>query len=193
VISAIVLAAGESSRFGGCKQLAPIDGRTLLQHVLDSVAASRVDDVLVVLGAHADAIAPRIDACSIVNAGYAAGMSTSIQAGLRALPESADAAMIVLGDEPFIAPATLDLLIATYERTGAPIVIPTYDGARGNPVIIGRSLFAEVMELRGDVGCRVLFERHPQSIVTVPVEDRGVITDIDTIEDLDACRMKRSS
>jgi molybdenum cofactor cytidylyltransferase len=192
VISAIVLAAGEASRFGRCKQLLVLDGKTLIEHVLDRVRQSRVDEVLVVLGAHAEAIRAKIpDACIVINDDYANGMSTSIQAGLRAT--NADAAMIVLADQPFIAPSSLDALINAYEQQRARIVIPTFEGARGNPVIIDRTLFAEVMELRGDVGCRAIFGRHAEGIVTVAVDDRGVVTDIDTIEDLDRVTLEHGA
>lgn len=184
MISAIVLAAGESSRFGSAKQLLPIEGRTLIEHVLDNVVHSHVDEVLVVLGAHADALRTYVAGAQIVmNDDYAAGMSTSIQAGLRAMAPASDAAMIVLADQPYITPRTLDLLIDTYRRTRARIVIPTHDGTRGNPVLIDRSLFAEVMDLRGDVGCRAIFGRHAGDVVTVPVEERGILADIDTIDD----------
>ena len=114
MISAIVLAAGQATRFGRCKQLVPVDGKALLDRVLDNLRASKVDDIVVVLGAHAEEIRGQIsfDGVRVVmNPDFADGMSTSIQAGLRALPESAEAAMIVLADQPFVRPRTLDLLI----------------------------------------------------------------------------------
>ena len=186
MISAVILAAGEAVRFGQCKQLMPLGGKTLLEHVLDSVGGSQVDDVVVVLGANADEIRRRIDFGSarvVINPDYANGMSTSIQAGLRAV--DAEAAMIVLADQPFVTSQTLNLLIDEYRRTRPGVVIPTYNGFRGNPVIADRSLFAEMMNLRGDVGCRAIFGDHAESIVKVAVDDRGVVTDIDTREDLD--------
>ncbi len=185
MISAIVLAAGESTRFGRCKQLVPLGGKTLLEHVIDNVAQSDAGDLVVVLGAHAEEIRRRIDLSGkrvVVNSDYARGMSTSIQAGLRALSDAAEAAMIVLGDQPFVAPATMNRLIAEYRRTRAAAVVPTYHGGRGNPVIIDRALFGEMMDVRGDVGFRAILDRH--AVTTVAVDDRGVIRDIDTTEDL---------
>jgi xanthine dehydrogenase accessory factor len=188
MLSAIVLAAGEAKRFGRCKQLIPLGGKTLLEHVLGNLRRSKIDDVVVVLGAYADEIREQVrfeNERLVSNPDYAGGMSTSIQAGLRALPATADAAMIVLADQPFVTAATLDALAAEYERTRASVVLPTYNGFRGNPVIVDRALFAEMMNLRGDIGCRSVFGDHADSIVKVAVEDQGVVTDIDTQQDLD--------
>jgi Uncharacterized MobA-related protein len=188
MISAIVLAAGEATRFGRCKQLMPIGGRSLLAHVLDNLKQSKIDDVVVVLGAHADEIRQevRFDKERVVlNPDYADGMSTSIQTGLRALAATTEAAMIVLADQPFVVSTTFDALVDEYRRTRASVVVPTYNGFRGNPVIVDRVLFAEMMDIRGDIGCRSIFADHAESIVTVAVDDRGVVTDVDTPEDLE--------
>ncbi len=191
MISAIVLAAGQATRFGRCKQVLRLGGKTILDHVLDNLRGSQIDDVVIVLGAHADEIREKVRLLErdneriVTNADFASGMSTSIQAGLRALPESAEAAMIVLGDQPFVTPRTIDLLVDEYRRTRASVVVPTYNGVRGNPVIVDRSLFGEMLGIRGDVGCRAIFGDHAQSITKVPVDDRGVLVDIDTREDFD--------
>src|ERR1700680_456909 len=182
MISAIVLAAGQATRFGQCKQLMRLGEKALLQHVLDNLAQSKIDEVVVVLGARADEIREQIQfgkARVLMNPDYANGMSTSIQAGLRAI--NSDAAMIVLADQPRVTSRTLDLLIDEYRRSKPSVVIPTFNGFRGNPVIVDRSLFAEMMEIRGDIGCRSIFGNHP--VHMLPVDDRGGITDIDTIED----------
>src|SRR2546430_823605 len=157
MISAIVLAAGQANRFGQCKQLVLLGEKPLLQHVLDNLAHSRIDDVIVVLGARAEEIREQIQfgkARAIINPDYANGMSTSIQAGLRAI--DAEAAMIVLADQPLVTPRTFDALIDEYRRVKPNVVIPTFNGFRGNPAIVDRSLFAEMMELRGDIGCRAI-------------------------------------
>jgi molybdenum cofactor cytidylyltransferase len=188
MISAIVLAAGQATRFGRCKQLMPLDGKPLLEHVLDTLQRSTVDDVVVVLGAHADEVRERVRFESqrvVLNPDYADGMSTSIHAGLRALPLTATAALIVLADQPFVRSASLDVLMETYRRTGALIVIPTYRGARGNPVLVDRTLFDEILELRGDIGFRALFGLYAERIVKVELDDPGLVTDIDRQEDLD--------
>ncbi|HEX7419897.1 MAG TPA: NTP transferase domain-containing protein [Thermoanaerobaculia bacterium] len=183
MISAIILAAGQATRFGSSKQLAPIDGKPLLQHVLDNLAQSKIDDVVVVLGANADEIRKLIRfgrARVVMNPEFADGMSTSIHAALRAI--DADAAMIVLADQPFVSSRTIDALIDEVRRTGAKVMIPTFNGFRGNPVVIDRSLFAEMMEIRGDVGCRSIFGNH--EVTKLAVDDRGILMDIDTPSDV---------
>jgi molybdenum cofactor cytidylyltransferase len=186
MISAIILAAGQATRFGQSKQLIRLGDKPLLAHVLDNVNASRVDDVILILGAYADEIRSQVGfgrAREILNPDFAEGMSTSIRAGLRALPEGTEAVMIVLADQPFVTPRTLDGLIDEYRRVRPAVVIPTYKGFRGNPAVVDRKLFPEMMELRGDVGCRAIFGDHAGSIVKLDVDDRGVVTDIDTMED----------
>ena len=176
MISSIVLAAGQSTRFGRPKQL------VTLQPILDNLAQSKIDEIVVVLGAHADEIRERIQfgkARTVINPDYANGMSTSIQAGLRAI--DADAAMIVLADQPFVTPRTFDALIDEY-RLRRGVIIPTFNGVRGNPVIVDRSLFAEMMTIRGDTGCRSIFGEH--AVHLLPVDDRGVVQDIDTPADM---------
>jgi molybdenum cofactor cytidylyltransferase len=182
VISAIVLAAGQATRFGRLKQLVLLGEKPLLQHVLDNLAQSKIDEVVVILGARADEIREQIQfgkARTVLNPDYANGMSTSIQAGLRAI--DAEAAMIVLADQPFVTSRTLDALIDEYRRVKPSAVVPTFNGIRGNPVIVDRSLFAEMMTIKGDIGFRSIFGDHPVHLL--PVYDQGVVQDIDTIED----------
>ena len=187
-ISAIVLAAGQATRFGQCKHVQLLAGRTILDRVLDTLRASKAGEIVLVLGAHADEIRERVEICErvVVNPDVASGMSSSIGAGLRAIGDAAEGALIVLGDQPFVTPQTIDALIDEHCRTGASVVIPTWNGSRGNPVLVGRSLFAAMLDIRGDVGCRAIFDDHAESIVEVPVEDRGVLLDIDTREDFAA-------
>jgi molybdenum cofactor cytidylyltransferase len=186
MISAIVLAAGQAARFGQCKQLMQLGDKTLIEHVLDTVNESAVDDIIVVLGAHADEIQRRVKFGReriVLNAQYAEGMSTSIHAGLRALTPETEAAIIMLADQPFVTPQTVNRLAGEYRTRKALAIVPTYRGARGNPVLVDRSLFPEMLALRGDVGFRAIFEKHPDSIVKLPIDDVGIVTDIDTRED----------
>ena len=193
MITAIILAAGEGSRFGKCKQLMPLNGKPLLQHALDRINESVVDDVVVVLGAFADEIQKQIKFDGeriVINPDYERGMSTSLQTGLRALAGDAEAAIIALGDQPFVEAKTIDALVDEYRQSQSPIVVPTYDGRRGNPVLIDRSLFERALEIRGDVGFRAVFGK--DNVAEVPVSDSGVIIDIDTMEDFE-CRTRHSS
>jgi molybdenum cofactor cytidylyltransferase len=189
--SAVILAAGTSTRMGAVKQLLRLDDRPLLQHVLDNVRASQVKEIVLVLGASAEAIRQEIDAANVrvvINENYQQGMGTSLKAGLSAVDPQAKAALIVLADQPFVRPATLDLLMAEHRHSKAQIVIPTYRGFRGNPVLLDRSVFAEVMALDGDVGCRAIFGDHVEGIVKVGVDDAGILLDIDRQSDFEALR-----
>jgi len=194
-ISAVILAAGTSTRMGAVKQLLQVDGRPLLQHVLDNVRASGITEIVLVLGHAADAIRRELDLEQInvvMNGGYRGGMGSSLKAGLSAVDPQAKAAIVVLADQPFVRPATLDRLIAQHWSTGAQIVIPTYHGFRGNPVLLDRSVFPEVMGLGGDVGCRAIFGDHAEGMVKLPVEDVGILLDIDQQSDYEKLRSAES-
>jgi molybdenum cofactor cytidylyltransferase len=135
-ISAVILAAGTSTRMGTAKQLLRLDDRPLLQHVLDNVRASCVNEIVLVLGFAAAEIRKEIDVQEVhvvLNQNYQQGMGTSLKAGLSAVSPQSAGALVVLADQPFVRPATLDRLIAENCQSKAQIVIPTYRGFRGNP------------------------------------------------------------
>jgi len=187
-IGAVILAAGMSSRMGEAKQLLRLGENTLLGQVLENVRGSRVKDIVLVLGHEAEKIKERISTGNgvvVINESYQQGMGSSLRAGLAALPGGVDAAFIVLADQPFIRPGTLDSLMEQYMRSGAQIVIPTYKGFRGNPVLLDRSVFPEVMALTGDIGCRAIFGNHLEGIVKFPVEDIGILLDMDSKDDFE--------
>jgi molybdenum cofactor cytidylyltransferase len=117
-------------------------------------------------------------------------MASSLREGLSALHPQTSAAFIILGDQPFIRPQTLHEIIAGYHRSEAQIVIPSYQGERGNPVLLSRSVFSEVMALDGDTGCRAIFANHLDAILKVEVEDPGILLDIDNQEDYDRLRLR---
>lgn len=187
MISAIVLAAGTSSRMGSPKPLLSVGGRPILEHVLATVRGSHVEDIVVVLGHEADQVREQVSldgARAIVNEAYAQGMSTSIRAGVQAADPRSDAFLIVLGDQPFVASSTLDALVDRRNGSGAEILIPTYEGRRGNPVLLDRSLSEDVESITGDQGCRAIFGRHIRGILEVPVDDPGILVDLDTPDQL---------
>jgi molybdenum cofactor cytidylyltransferase len=190
-VSAVVLAAGASARMGRAKQLLPLGRNTMLAQTLENVLAVRLDERVLVLGSSAEAIRQQLPQAQleqfkvVVNQDYGQGMATSLRAGLSALDPRSDAALIILGDQPFIRPRTLDQIVDGYGRSRAPIVIPSYHGDRGNPVLLDRSVFSEVMALEGDIGCRAIFGSHLEDILKVEVEDPGVLFDIDDQGDYD--------
>ena len=186
-IGAVILAAGSSSRMGEAKQLLRLGATTLLDQVTENVRGSRVDEIVLVLGHEAETIKQTIATKKlkiVVNESYRQGMGTSLRAGLSALPSEVDAALIVLADQPFVRSETFNQIIDHYQQSNAQIVIPTYNGFRGNPVLLDRSVFSEVMALQGDIGCRAIFGSHLEGIVKVPVEDIGILLDLDSKDDV---------
>ncbi len=171
---------------GTPKALHPLRGRPLLAYALDTLAAIGLREIIVVLGAEAERVreAIRLEGIHvIVNSRFADGMSTSIRAGWRAVSPESKAVLIFLGDQPFVVPATVAALVARRSTTSARILVPTYAGVRGNPVLLDRAFASEVDALRGDVGCRGIAARHARQVVEVAVEDPGILLDLDTPED----------
>src|SRR5271155_175810 len=187
-IGAVILAAGTSSRMGEAKQLLRLGEATVLNQVVNNVCGSRVDEIVLVLGHEAETIKQTIATKKlkiVVNESYREGMGTSLRAGLSALPSEVDAALIVLADQPFVRSTTFDQIIDHYQQSNAQIVIPVYKGFRGNPVLLDRSVFPEVMALTGDIGCRAIFGNHLEGIVKFPVEDIGILLDMDSKDDFE--------
>jgi molybdenum cofactor cytidylyltransferase len=193
-VAAIILAAGKSTRMGEAKQLLRLGESTVLGQTIENVRRSALDEIVLVLGASAEAIRRRLPASLlqglkiVVNPVYEQGMASSLRAGLSALDPQIDAALIVLADQPFVRPETLDQLGRKHRSTQAQIVIPSYKGRRGNPVLLDRSVFAEVMALQGDIGCRAIFGSHTERTVKLEVEDEGILLDIDNQGDYQRLR-----
>ncbi len=191
-VAAIVLAAGTSSRMGMPKQLMPLGDKTLLEHALANLRGSEVSEIVLVLGANAEEIEKKVPTSGlkvVINSLYEQGMGTSIRAGLAALEPDARAAFVVLADQPFVRPSTLNQMIAYHREHASQITLPLYKGFRGNPVLLDRTVFEELNSLDGDVGCRAIFGSHTAGIHKVPVNDIGVLLDIDTPEDLRHLRL----
>lgn len=194
-VSAVILAAGTSTRMGRAKQLLPLGGTTVLARTIDNVRSAGLLEIVLVLGAHSEAIRRHLPQSLleglkvVVNQAYRQGMASSLREGLSALDPQTGAALIILGDQPFIRPQTLHQIIGGYHRSGAQIVIPTHQGKRGNPVLLGRSVFPEVMALEGDTGCRAIFPKRLDAILKVEVEDPGILLDIDNQDDYDRLKL----
>ena len=185
-VAAVVLAAGASSRFGRLKQLLPWRGGTLLSQVVDTVLESRARPVVVVLGNEAGdcrrALGDR-PVKVVVNGSWTDGQSTSIRAGLSALPEDVTATLFPLADAPLLQRTTIEALLEHYWSTFAPVVWPEYAQKRGNPVLFDRALFSELNQLTGDTGGRSVIQSHFDEAERVSVADEGILTDIDTPQD----------
>jgi molybdenum cofactor cytidylyltransferase len=188
-VAAIVLAAGRSTRaWPRNKLLASVGGRPLVVRTVDTVLATRASKVIVVVGYQADRIRVALAGRPVdivENLGFEAGLSTSIRAGLAALPPDVDGAMFVHADMPRLLPLHLDRLIDAFApSTGAAIWVPTFRSERGSPVLWARRLFADLVALSGDTGGRSLFARHAPLVAEVDMADDGVVADADTGEAL---------
>ena len=187
-IAAVVLAAGLSSRMGDRnKLLCEIDGAPMVRRVVETLIDADVGEVIVVTGHDAPSVAAAVAGLDLRlahNAGYRSGLSSSLAAGLAAVPDTADGALICLGDMPLIGADTIKRIVAEFAPSlGKEICAPVRHGRRGHPVLFGRSLFKDLQALTGDVGGRKLFDAFPTRVVEVIVDDEGILTDFDTGED----------
>jgi molybdenum cofactor cytidylyltransferase len=190
-VAAIVLAAGESRRFGFPKQLLPWREKTLLKHVVDVVLGSSVEDTSVVLGYRAEQIGALLKdrpVRLVINEDWEKGLSSSVKAGLQALPANYEACLFLLGDQPNITTELISTILNRYRRTLAAILAPSYRGLRGNPALFVRSLFPELLTLEGDRGGREVIQRHQDELETVEVEKENIFLDIDTVADYQAAQ-----
>lgn len=190
-VAAIVLAAGRATRMGEQKLLLPLAGRPVVRWAVDAALGSRAAETIVVVGHEAGRLAAVLEGLPVkvvVNSHHEEGMSTSLQAGLRATGAACDAAIFVLGDQPFVTSSLLDRLIERFAETGKAVVRPLVGDRPANPVLMGAELFPEVHEQHGDVGGREIVARHPGEVCLVEVDDPRVGTDIDSVEDYEAAR-----
>jgi molybdenum cofactor cytidylyltransferase len=183
-LAGVILAAGRSSRMGRDKALLPYGDSTFLASLVD-VFLEQLDPVVVVLGHHAEEIrAAAAGARVVVNEDYDRGMLSSLQTGLRALPEDVDGAAFTLVDHPGLRKETLARLIETFGQSGAPLVLPTLRGERGHPAVIARALIAELLALPAEANPQPVLRSHYPRAAFVEVEDPAVAADIDRPEDM---------
>jgi molybdenum cofactor cytidylyltransferase len=188
-VAGIVLAAGESHRFGQPKQLLTWKGETFIHHIVRTTLQTGLSAVVVVIGAHAEEVRAAIQVrypvdtrLSLVdNPDWQYGQSTSVQKGLQALPAQTGAAVFFLVDQPQIPTTLVRALVELHSQTLSPIIAPLIDGQRGNPVMFDRVTFGDLLSLTGDTGGRALFSRYP--VMWLPWHDPSLLLDVDTPED----------
>jgi molybdenum cofactor cytidylyltransferase len=194
--AAVILAAGGSSRFGSPKQLVRWGDKTLIEHSVDMALASLARPVIVVLGAEVErsrALLADRPVQIVVNENWAEGQSTSMQAGLAALPANAGCALFLLVDLPRVTPEVINQLIQRHQQTLAPLVWPEFAGRRGNPVLFDRRLFPELCQISGDTGGRPVLLAYQDQAERVSVAEAGILLDFDWPEDLDRINHETSS
>ncbi|MDH3744522.1 MAG: nucleotidyltransferase family protein [Acidobacteriota bacterium] len=188
-VSGVILAAGPSKRFGKGppKQLLEIDGEPMVRRTCRTALASRLRQLLVVVGhesATVGAVLAGLAVEIVDNPLYARGQSRSIRAALSRIELHAEAAVFIPCDQPFLSADLIDRLIARFEETGGPIVVPTFEGRPGAPVLISSSFFAELSTVQGDEGARQLFGGGDRpGVVELPLACERPLLDIDTRED----------
>jgi len=186
-VSAILLAAGESQRMGGINKLMlAVEGEPLLRHTVKTLLASRLGEVVVVLGHQAEEariLLHELEVRTVVNSHYREGQMSSVHCGLEALTRPCDGVMICLTDQPLLTAQDIDVLIDAFGRRGASIIVPTYQGRRGNPIVFAYAHRAEILGSGRNLGCKRLIERNPELVTTVEMDADHVVIDLDTPED----------
>lgn len=186
MIRAVILAAGESIRMGSPKMLLRYGRTSMIETVITRVTASQVDEVLVVLGAEKKKISDLISdypVSTVFNSAFTRGMLSSVQVGFRALPDDTQAVLVVLGDQPAVSPAVIDLLLRSYKTGDKGIVIPVRGGKRGHPVLIDIKYRETITDLDPAVGLRELMHNNSEDILLVEVDEPAIHQDIDNRED----------
>ncbi|MGC1688211.1 MAG: nucleotidyltransferase family protein [Candidatus Acidiferrales bacterium] len=183
MIAAIILAAGESRRMGSPKALVPIRGMTFVEHLVAATRHPRVGLTRIVLGAGAGDIRPRLNADAstiVVNHEWEKGPLSSIQTGLRSLEGmEVEGALICPVDHPLVTQHLVSSMIEAFDATNCAIILPTYHGRRGHPVLFSSMLFSELMAAPMETGARTVVRAHANDIASVPTEEEGVILNLD--------------
>jgi molybdenum cofactor cytidylyltransferase len=194
MVSAVVLAAGESRRMGEKKELLPIAGEPMVRAVVGKLLASaKVDEVIVVLGERADDVGGCLAGFTderlelVGNRRFREGMGTSLAHGVRACSWGTDAIVVALGDAPFFTVEHVDAVIDAH-ASGAAIAVPVNGGRRGHPVVFDGAYRAELEALEGDAGARDTIEREAASVVDVEIGDDAFLVDIDDRDDYEAVK-----
>ncbi|HET7849226.1 MAG TPA: molybdopterin-binding/glycosyltransferase family 2 protein [Pseudolabrys sp.] len=192
-IAAVVLAAGRSTRMGAVnKMIAEIGGRPLVRIAAEQALASNASPVIVVTGHQKEKVESALNGLNVRfvhNPDYAEGLGTSLKAGIAAVPESADGAIVCLGDMPQVDAKLIDRLLAAFDpERGALVVVPTIEGRRGNPVVWARRFFPDLMAISGDIGARHLIGGYSEAVAEVAVNGEAALTDVDTPESFSAVK-----
>ncbi|MCU7550376.1 nucleotidyltransferase family protein [Chitinophagaceae bacterium LB-8] len=181
------MAAGASRRLGKPKQLLQFDGKSLLQHNINTALGANANQVVVMLGANAEALEKEIDQQNIhviINTEWQEGMASSIRCGLNAIltmAPSSDGIILMLCDQPFVTASLLNDLLKTHKETSKPVITCSYGNTFGPPTFFHKSMFSELLQLKGDTGARKIVQQYANNIVTIPFSQGHI--DIDTQSD----------
>ena len=185
-IRSIILAAGESKRMGFPKMLLKFNGKTMIEKVLENVAESDSDSILVVLGASMEVLIDLVrkyDVKYCYNSNYMDGMLSSVQCGFKNLPSDTAATLVFQGDQPFITPSVINMVIDAYKTSGKGIVIPVYKGKRGHPLLLDKKYSDRIYSLDPAEGLRSIIYLNSSDVLEVETGEPGILRDFDTYDD----------
>jgi molybdenum cofactor cytidylyltransferase len=186
MLTAVILAAGESKRMGSPKALLLYNDRTFVEHLLDITRHPKVGSQIIVLGAGAEAISKRIGLSpkqTVVNPDWQNGQLSSIKAALKSIgTEPTDGVLLCLVDHPLITSALVNQLIESFYSTGKLIVAPTFHGKRGHPVIFSSKLFTELLDASEETGARSVVWKHADEVYEVPTPEEGIVLNLNDPE-----------
>jgi len=188
----IILAAGQSTRFGKPKQLLKLNDKYLLEWVIDAALGSRLEKTLLVLGHKYQEILTALgektrhpDLQIVNNHHYQDGQSTSLQAGLDQVRDKFPATMFLLGDQPMLDSETIDALLEQFWISDKDIGVPVFEGKRGNPVIFSQKFYGHLPKITGDIGARNIIRDHPENVGEIEITNPLCFMDIDIQSDFD--------
>jgi len=199
MVSTVVLAAGMSTRMGRNKLLLNFRDKPLVVHAVDTLLASKVGEIIVVLGHESEKVWDPLETYAsqvsdgaeasrvrlVKNPDYQDGLSTSVRTGVQAVSAEAGAIMIYLADQPLIEPGDVDRIIAAFAAAKAEnkaIVVPFFKGERGNPVVLDATLRDSILGIVGDVGCKGVIKRYPEQVYAIEMENDHVVRDVDDVQ-----------
>lgn len=184
MISAVILAAGESRRMGQPKMLLAWGAETVLEHVISVVRSAGVDDIEIVTGAvrtEIEEVCRKQNSRVVFNPAFSRNeMLGSLQAGLQALPTATEAALVTLGDQPQIEGGTVSAVVSEYFKSKAQLIVPSYQRRRGHPWLLDRGLWPRVLEMQAPESPREFLNSHAADIRYVEVDSPSILQDLDT-------------
>lgn len=187
MLSAILLSAGESRRMGSPKALLHYQGQTFIERICTAFLTAGVDELIVVLGARAEEIARALPVHpalrTVVNSRYAQGQLSSLMVGIGALSPESEAAVMNLVDHPMVSSETIKAVIDSFRAAPLPIVIASYHGKRGHPVLFASQVYGEILAAPLDQGAKVVVRKDPARVREIALDDPGILADIDTPEE----------
>lgn len=183
---AIVLAAGMSRRMGAQKVLLPFGGKTVISHIVDQIAGSVVDKIIVAAGHKSDKVREQLsgrDVSIVINPDCGVEMLSSVRCGIRALPEECRCVLVALGDQPGITTGLVNEMVNAFKAANKGILVPVHQGKWGHPILFSSRYCSEILTRYEDIGLRGLAETHPDDVFELNVSSPAALCDMDWPED----------